>query len=115
MKINTISLKNFRNYNQCEVPLNSRINLFLGANGQGKTSLLEAIWFSINGKSYRTSNAKNIISFSKKSAELRMRTTYRNSINEIKILIDENKKKILVNDKKIKNRAELKKSYQPFS
>ena len=66
MKINTISLKNFRNYNQCEVPLNSRINLFLGANGQGKTSLLEAIWFSINGKSYRTSNAKNIISFSKK-------------------------------------------------
>ena len=109
MKINTISLKNFRNYNQCEVPLNSRINLFLGANGQGKTSLLEAIWFSINGKSYRTSNAKNIISFSKKSAELRMRTTYRNSINEIKILIDENKKKILVNDKKIKNRAELKK------
>ena len=100
MKINTISLKNFRNYNQCEVPLNSRINLFLGANGQGKTSLLEAIWFSINGKSYRTSNAKNIISFSKKSAELRMRTTYRNSINEIKILIDENKKKILVNDKK---------------
>ena len=109
MKINTISLKNFRNYNQCEVPLNSRINLFLGANGQGKTSLLEAIWFSINGKSYRTPNAKNIISFSKKSAELRMRTTYRNSINEIKILIDENKKKILVNDKKIKNRAELKK------
>ena len=63
MKINTISLKNFRNYNQCEVPLNSRINLFLGANGQGKTSLLEAIWFSINGKSYRTPNAKNIISF----------------------------------------------------
>jgi len=109
MKINTISLKNFRNYNQCEVPLNSRINLFLGANGQGKTSLLEAIWFSINGKSYRTPNAKNIISFSKKSAELRIRTTYRNSINEIKILIDENKKKILVNDKKIKNRAELKK------
>ena len=38
-----------------------------------------------------------------------MRTTYRNSINEIKILIDENMKKILVNDKKIKNRAELKK------
>ena len=106
MKINTISLKNFRNYNQCEVPLNSRINLFLGANGQGKTSLLEAIWFSINGKSYRTSNAKNIISFSKKSAELRMRTTYRNSINEIKILIDENKKKILVNDKKIKHSLE---------
>ena len=109
MKINTISLKNFRNYPKCDIAFNSRINLFLGSNGEGKTSLLEAIWFTINGKSYRTSNAKNIIKFSNKTAELNMRTTHRDSINQIKVLIEENKKKIQVNDKKIKNRNELKK------
>ena len=109
MKINSISLKNFRNYSQSKIELSPRINLFLGNNGHGKTSLLEAVWICINGKSYRTSKSKNVVNFSSKSAEIEIRTTNNDSVNEIKLIIDENKKKFLVNDKKIKNRLELKK------
>ncbi|MBT3475399.1 DNA replication and repair protein RecF [bacterium] len=109
MKINSISLKNFRNYSQSKIELSPRINLFLGNNGHGKTSLLEAVWICVNGRSYRTAKSKNVINFSNKSAEIEIRTTNNDSINEIKVQITENKKKFLVNDKKNKNRSELKK------
>ena len=58
MKINSISLKNFRNYSQSKIELSPRINLFLGNNGHGKTSLLEAVWICVNGRSYRTAKAR---------------------------------------------------------
>ena len=40
MQINSVSLKNFRNYTKVKVELNPRINIFLGNNGEGKTNLL---------------------------------------------------------------------------
>jgi DNA replication and repair protein RecF len=38
-----LELRNFRNYRQLDHDLGSHLNLFLGANGQGKTNLLESI------------------------------------------------------------------------
>jgi DNA replication and repair protein RecF len=38
-----LQLRNYRNYRQLDLDLGSRLNLFLGANGQGKTNLLESI------------------------------------------------------------------------
>jgi len=108
MKIDAIYLKKFRNDEETKIQLSPRINLFLGNNGQGKTSLLEAVWTCINGQSYRTSVTKNLIKFGSDDARIEIRTSGDNSINEIKLVIEENKKKIFVNDKKIKNRTELK-------
>jgi len=38
-----LQLRNYRNYRQLDLELGSQLNLFLGANGQGKTNLLESI------------------------------------------------------------------------
>ncbi len=41
--------------------LDSKLNIFYGDNGSGKTSVLEAINFVLTGRSFRTSNTKNLI------------------------------------------------------
>ena len=63
MKINSLYAVNFRNYESCSLQLSSMINVFYGQNAQGKTNLLEAIFYSAFGMSHRTSteeeNAEN--------------------------------------------------------
>ena len=61
MYINKIEIKNFRNYEKQEIELNPHINIFYGDNAQGKTNILEAIFISGFGKSFRTSKEKEMI------------------------------------------------------
>jgi len=53
MHLNHLVLHNFRNYVDCEIDFPNRVNLITGGNAQGKTSLLEAIYFLSTAKSHR--------------------------------------------------------------
>ena len=66
MHLNSISLKGWRNYQEEKVYFSPGINLFLGNNGQGKTNLLEAIYFLSCGQSPRTSKIEELINWSGK-------------------------------------------------
>ncbi|MBO4631124.1 MAG: AAA family ATPase, partial [Lentisphaeria bacterium] len=54
MIVEFLKLENFRNFNFAELHFSSDAVFFEGANGQGKTSLLEAIFFLANLRSFRT-------------------------------------------------------------
>ena len=54
MRLNQLVLRNFRSYTDCEVEFTDRVNLIIGENAQGKTTLLEAIYFLSTAKSHRT-------------------------------------------------------------
>ncbi|HEX6350132.1 MAG TPA: DNA replication and repair protein RecF, partial [Candidatus Dormibacteraeota bacterium] len=43
MRLERLELRNYRNYRHLDHDLGEHLNLFLGANGQGKTNLLESI------------------------------------------------------------------------
>jgi DNA replication and repair protein RecF len=45
MHLKTLTLVNFKNYEQLDIPLSARINCFVGANGVGKTNLLDAVHY----------------------------------------------------------------------
>ena len=45
MHLKTLSLVNFKNYEQVDIPLSARINCFVGENGVGKTNLLDAVHY----------------------------------------------------------------------
>ena len=45
MHLKTLSLVNFKNYEQVDISLSARINCFVGENGVGKTNLLDAIHY----------------------------------------------------------------------
>ena len=53
MIIKTVKLVNFRNHIQYELDCNDETSLILGENGCGKTSVLEAIYILMQGKSFR--------------------------------------------------------------
>jgi len=66
MKIKTLKLINFRNYNQGFFEFSDNLNIIFGDNGTGKTTLLEAIHFLSHPRSFRTNNDIDIV---KKNSE----------------------------------------------
>ncbi len=56
MIIKSISLTNFRNHTSFHLDFNPDTTLILGANGWGKTSILEAIYILTRGKSFRATD-----------------------------------------------------------
>ena len=50
MRLRRLSLRNHRNYAQLDLTPGEGVNVFIGANGQGKTNLLEAISFLAPGR-----------------------------------------------------------------
>ena len=60
MIIESLKLENFRNFSRSELNFNSDAVFFEGGNGQGKTSLLEAIFFLANLRSFRTSKLSDL-------------------------------------------------------
>lgn len=61
MLLNHIILRNFRNYIDCEVSFSKPVNLIIGGNAQGKTSLLEAIYFLCTAESHRAMRDAELI------------------------------------------------------
>lgn len=65
MRILRLDLKNFRNYSDLSWHPHSGINIISGNNAQGKTNILEAIFFCSTGRSFRTFRDKELISWTK--------------------------------------------------
>ena len=72
MYISTLKLDNFRNYDGLELSFSKGANLFYGDNAQGKTNILEAIYFCGTTRSNRTSRDRDLIHFDSEEAHLRM-------------------------------------------
>ena len=69
MHISKIILKNFRNYEKLDLDLNEGTNLIYGLNGQGKTNIIEAIYFFAACRSHRTNHEKDLIKYNMPFAE----------------------------------------------
>ena len=61
MHLTRVRMRDFRNYERGEVALGPGLNVVAGANGAGKTNLLEAIYFGLTARSCRTSNEREMV------------------------------------------------------
>ncbi|MFZ5816208.1 MAG: DNA replication/repair protein RecF [Bacillota bacterium] len=61
MYLSTLHLRSFRNYKALQVDFSAGLNVIYGDNAQGKTNLLEAIYFLATGKSHRTARDQELI------------------------------------------------------
>ena len=59
MRLESLSLQDFRNYASISLNFNPGLNIFVGDNAQGKTNLLEAIYVLALSKSYRAQRIQN--------------------------------------------------------
>ena len=70
MRIDRLSLANFRNYTDFSADFDPGVNLIVGKNAQGKTNLLEAISFLGTGKSFRAQKQREMIQFGQEFTEI---------------------------------------------
>ena len=71
MKIESLKLKNFRNYELLSLEFDKATNIFYGDNAQGKTNILEAAYLSGTTKSHKGSKDKEMIRFGEDEAHIR--------------------------------------------
>lgn len=71
MIIKNTYLLNFRNFRQLNMNFSDNINIIIGDNAQGKTNILEAVYFSAKAKSFRQVKDKDMINFEKNLSYIR--------------------------------------------
>ncbi|MBS1255991.1 MAG: DNA replication and repair protein RecF [Deltaproteobacteria bacterium] len=70
MIIRNIELSQFRNYSRCIAELSPELNWIYGVNGQGKTNLVEALYYLCNLESFRTKKTSHLLQEKKSAAVL---------------------------------------------
>lgn len=110
MIVNSIKLINFRNFDDINIKLNNNLNIFIGDNGQGKTNLLESIYMSSIGKTFRLNKENDLVKFNKESYNLEISMTKLNTKSKKKININykkNTKKSIFINDVKLIKNSDI--------
>ena len=93
MQVKKIVLKNFRNYEVIENVFGESINLLVGKNGQGKTNMIEAIYYSAIGKSPRTTKDQDLINWSKDRASFLVQIEKKSGTKNIEAIFSRQTKK----------------------
>lgn len=93
MKINRLKLKEYRNCRDIELDLNSKKILIIGKNAQGKTNILESIYFLSSLKSSRTANCLELINFDSNKVEISSEIEKSGVNIDLDYLYDNNKKR----------------------
>ena len=93
MRIRHLSLTNFRNYARLELSLPERPLLIYGANAQGKTSLLEAIYLLATGSSPLTALDRQVIKWEAEAeglayARVWAEVVHRDRVQEVEIVLE---------------------------
>lgn len=97
MKLEELRLHNFRNYQDLDVSFGSGVNVLLGENAQGKTNLLEAIYFLALARSHRTSNDRELINWQADTAQVLGRVQKHSGITPLELDLSKHGKKAKVN------------------
>ena len=108
MKIKSLKLKNFRNYDLLDLTFDDSANIFYGDNAQGKTNILEAVYLSGTTKSHRGSKDRDLIEFGKEESHIET-IVEKNGIDyQIDIHLKKNSPKgIAINRMPIRKASEL--------
>ena len=108
MKLKSLKLKNYRNCENIEMDFCDFKNLIIGKNAQGKTNILESIYFLSNLKSVRTSNNLDLIKFEKEKAEINAVLEKNNTNVEMDFSYNDEKKKTFAINKVKSNQKDFK-------
>lgn len=70
MQVDRLKLTNFRNYRRADLSFAPGVNLFIGDNAQGKTNILEAVYFLAAAKPLRAHREAELVLFGEDSARI---------------------------------------------
>ena len=85
MKVERLRLRDFRTYASADVALGPALTVVHGANGAGKTNLLEGLYFGCTGRSCRTSNERDVVRFDAGTARVEATVRDRDGEHELSV------------------------------
>ena len=108
MTLKTLSIAGFRNYIEAGIVFAPGTNVIIGENGQGKTNLLEAIYYLTGAKSFRTRFDKELLGFDSDTCTIKAVFFSENREQTIEIHIKRGRKKdIFINGVRQKRSTDL--------
>ena len=103
MRIDSILLNNFRNYESAKIKFAPGINIVTGDNAQGKTNLLEAVLLLSTGRSHRTANEMEFIRWGEEFFYVKGNFNTISSSKEIEISRNNKERRIKIDGKESKS------------
>ncbi|MGM9873555.1 MAG: DNA replication/repair protein RecF [Bacilli bacterium] len=107
MYVKKLTLINFRNYKNKTFEFDKSLNVIFGPNGVGKTNVVEAIYYLSLARSFRTIENIELIKEGEKEAYIFAEIYEGNILRRIKVIINKEGRKILINNKPIQKISEL--------
>ena len=100
MPLNNLRLANFRNYGNLELEFFPKINIFFGANAQGKTNIVEAIFINAVGKSHRGATDADMITLGKDAAKIQLNYSKNDVPNTNEFILSQNSRRRIIKNGK---------------
>ena len=102
MRLNSLKLQNFRNYESVQLSFSKNINIFIGDNAQGKTNILESIYVLAITKSHRLFIQDNLIQDTKEFSRIEGEMSKNEKTYKLSILMNSQGKNVSINRLNIK-------------
>ena len=101
--IEKLHILRFRNLDNQYLELNKNINLFIGSNGQGKTNLIESIYYLGHNRSFKTKNIKDVVPFEEDFLQIKA------VVNDVRVSLKKSKHKseIIFDDTRVSSNSKL--------
>ncbi|MCR4578103.1 MAG: DNA replication/repair protein RecF [Clostridiales bacterium] len=108
MRIESITLKNFRNYTQANIRPCEGVTVLAGANAQGKTNVLEAIHLCCTGRSHRTPRDKEMIRSGQDECYVKVCGVRNDGNHEVEVAISQlGRRRVKVNGAQVSRSGEM--------
>ena len=108
MIVERLKIEGFRNYESSEALFSDNINVIIGGNAQGKTNLVEAVYYLTCGRSFRARSDKELINFSCDEAKIEADIFSGERQQKLTAELSRyRKKRLIVNGSKLKTASEL--------
>jgi DNA replication and repair protein RecF len=95
VQVLSLSLRDFRSYHDARIELGDGLTVVTGPNGAGKTNLLEGLYFACTGRSCRTSNEREMVSFGAAAARTVLTCEGEDGLHELTIGFEPGRPKVM--------------------
>ena len=111
MIIRNLELSHFRNYRSCIAELSPGINWIYGANGQGKTDLVEALYYLSNLESFRTRKTSHLLREKSAAAVITAQVESKNVQHLIRVNLSNKGRQVILDNSIIRKVSEYTPSF----
>lgn len=102
MLLQKLGVRDWRNFVAASVELVSRVSVFFGQNGQGKSNLLEAVYVLLGFRSFRTSSTGDLIRWGSSSAHIEGRIVLRGLERKLAVELAQGKRRTAMDGKTVR-------------